>query len=105
MSRCNLRRGKLTRTWCNGKWWGQKRIIGDIWALCGTCFALGRLELAVLYRGWPGSGLGPYRAALPLFGYLATRNQYLYDHRHLPDGLSDSEHPEPRRESHPPETR
>ena len=35
---------------------------------------------------------GPY---IWLFGYMATGDQHKHDHRHLPDGLSNTKHPEP----------
>ncbi len=35
--------------------------------------------------------VGRNGTALPLLGYVATRYQYGHDHRHIPDGLLDSE--------------
>jgi len=39
-------------------------------------------------------------ADFSLFRHLATRHQHRYDNCHLPDGLSDSELPEPGQRCH-----
>jgi len=47
--------------------------------------------------------VGGHRPNVSLFGHLATRHQHGHDDHHVPDGLSDSEHAEPRRQSNSPE--
>src|SRR5258706_9392767 len=42
---------------------------------------------------------------LRVFGHVAARHQHGDDRRHVPDGLPDPEHPEPRRQGGPPEAR
>src|SRR5215469_14143744 len=56
--------------------------------------------------GWPllnvrardrgRSSLGGFGPSLRLVGYLAIGHQHRDDHCHLPDGVRDSEHPNPR---------
>ena len=40
--------------------------------------------------------MGRQRPDLRFFRHLATGHQHRHDDRHLPDGLPDPEHPEPR---------
>jgi hypothetical protein len=43
---------------------------------------------------------GCHWANIPIFGYLAARDQYRHNHRDVPDGLPDSKFPEPRQRSY-----
>src|SRR4029079_10789841 len=51
-----------------------------------------------------GACLGDHGAVVSLQRYLAAGHQHRHDDRYFPDGVSDSEHAEPRQRSDPVET-
>src|SRR5262249_6550960 len=85
--------------------------------LGGTCGGRGfpQVGAAHIGRSWLALGvsdclarnprLESHRADLRLLGYVAARDQHWHDDRHVPDGLLDPEHTEPRRQSAAPEAR
>src|SRR5262249_24957183 len=50
----------------------------------------------IRHRGRNSRRLGSDGSDVRLFGYVAAGDQYRHDHCDLPDGLPDSEQPEPR---------
>ena len=61
----------------------------------GTAYATGRPATFVLALD-RRRGVGDQRPALPLERHLAARDQHRHHHRHLPHGVPDPEHAEPR---------
>jgi hypothetical protein len=62
----------------------------------GTAFLM-----YVLLSPHTANYLGRNRAAFPLLRYVATGREHRNYHRHVPDGVSHSEHPESRCSSDP----
>src|SRR5215469_10011823 len=65
-------------------------------AFCPLGRAAGRPVVNVRDRDYRCASLGGFGPSLRLVGYLAIGHQHRDDHCHLPDGVRDSEHPNPR---------
>ena len=60
-------------------------VLGSAWAFAGAVLVIARLA--------------DYRSHFSFFRHVATDHQHRHDHYHVLDGISDSEHAKPRRQS------
>jgi len=67
-------------------------------------FGRSRQRMGIRRGGFHHRSLGFNRADLSFFRYLAADHQHGNYHRYLPDGVPDSEYPEPRRQGDASET-